>query len=191
LHQLEYFDILYAAMPVNALYAIVIVVATMGAGFALLLRKLATRPAAAGSPSDWLESFSPESYAPMARLLDERDFVFLASQPGYEAGIGKRLRAERKAVFRGYLRRLVRDFNQLAATAKLMLVFSNEDRTEFAKSLWRQQATFYFAVCVLEIRLALYPMVVGTWDVQGLVETLRRLHAELVGLAPPPLPQVV
>ena len=85
----------------------------------------------------------------MMRLLDESDFAFLASQPGYQASIERRLRAERKAVFRGYLWRLVRDFNQLVSIAKLMVVFSEEDRTEFAKSLWRQQVTFYFAVCAL------------------------------------------
>ena len=171
----------------NALYPIFFVVITIAAGFALLLRKLAARPANAGSPSDWLVTFCPESYAPMMRLLDEGDFAFLAGQPGYEAGIGRRLRAERKAVFRGYLWRLVRDFNELVATAKLMVVFSEEDRTEFAKSLWRQQVTFYFGVCALELRLAFYPMVLGTWDLQGPLGSLRRLHRELLDRAAPAL----
>jgi len=173
----------------NALYPIFLIVITIGAGFALLLRKLAVRPANAESPAEWLETFCPESYAPMMRLLDESDFAFLASQPGYEAGIESRLRAERKAVFRGYLWRLVRDFNQLVATAKLMVVFSEEDRTEFAKSLWRLQGTFYFAVCVLELRLAFYPMVLGTWDIQGLLGTLRRLHRELLDRAAATVPE--
>lgn len=169
----------------NALYSMFIVVITIGAGFALLLRKLAARPATAESPSEWLETFCADSYAPMMRLLDESDFAFLASQPGYQASIERRLRAERKAVFRGYLWRLVRDFNQLVSIAKLMVVFSEEDRTEFAKSLWRQQVTFYFAVCALELRLAFYPMVLGTWDIQGPLGTLGRLHRELLTAAAP------
>ena len=176
-------------MPVNALYPIVGVVAILGVGFALLLRKLAARPANAGSPFEWLETFSPESYTPMERLLDERDFEFLASQPGYDPAIAKKLRLERKAVFQSYLSRLVRDFNQLLAMAKLMVVFAGEDRTEFATSLWRQQITFYWAICMIEARLALYPMVLGTWDVQGLLGTLRRFHGELVERAALALPQ--
>jgi hypothetical protein len=168
-----------------SLYLILVVVSVIGAGFVVLLRKLASRPANAGSPHEWLENFSPESYAPMGRLLDERDFAFLARQPGYDAGIAKRLRAERKAVFQAYLGRLVRDFNQLVATAKLMLVFSDEDRTDFARSLWRQQVTFYFAVSVLRLRLAFYPLVLGSWDLQGVLGTLRNVHNDLLGVVVP------
>lgn len=170
----------------NALYGVLFAVAVLGAGFIVLLRMLASRSDMTGSAAEWMANFSLESYAPMERLLDERDFVFLSREPGYDARIATRLRAERKAVFKAYLARLVRDFNRLLAIAKLMLVHSGEDRTEFAKSLWRQQATFYFAVCVLRFRLALYPVVIGSWDIRGLVgslealQSLLRLHAEIL-----------
>ena len=178
-------------MPTDAvLYPILAAAVAMAAGFALLLRKLASRHAHAGPSCEWLEDFSPESYAPMERLLDEQDFVFLARQPGYEPGIARRLRAERKAIFRGYLARLVRDFNQLLGLAKLMVVFAEKDRSEFATALWRQQATFYWAICILEIRLALYPMLLGTWNIQGLLETMQRLHSEVLQRAAATVPEV-
>jgi len=154
-------------------------VAILGAGFAVLLWKLASRPDIAGSESEWLANFSLQSYAPMERLLDERDFAFLEKQPGYDARIANRLRAERKEVFRVYLGRLVRDFNRLLSISKLMLVYSGEDRTDFAKSLWRQQMTFYFAVSIVRFRLALYPWVLGTWDTRALVQTLAHLQHQL------------
>ncbi len=52
---------------------------------------------------------------------------------------------------------LVRDFNQLVGIGKLMIVYSTEDRQEFARLLWRQQIRFYAGVCSLRLQLALYP----------------------------------
>jgi hypothetical protein len=120
----------------------------------------------------------------MERLLDERDFAFIASQAGYDPSIVRRLRLERKEIFQGYLRRLVRDFNQLLAIAKLMIVYGGEDQIELARSLWRQQITFYFAVFALRCRLALYPMITGTWDVGNLVVVLERMRDGLNELVP-------
>ena len=169
----------------SMLYPVLFAVALLGAGFVLLFRKLASRPVANAPDSEWLTNFSLDIYAPMERLLDERDFVFLSQQPGYDPHIAKRLRAERKQVFNAYLGRLEQDFNRLAGICKFMLVHSAEDRLDFAKTLWRQQMTFYFSVYVLRFRLALYPVVLGTWDIQGLVGKLGHLQQELQRAAAP------
>jgi len=79
---------------------------------------------------------------------------------------------------------VLRDFNQLLAIAKLMIVYGGEDQIEFARSLWRQQITFYFAVFALRCRLALYPMITGTWDVGNLVVVLERMRDGLNELVP-------
>ena len=173
----------------NAVYIVIFAVAVLGAGAAALFRILAVRPDIAASASEWLADFSLESYAPMERLLDERDFRFLSQQPGYDVRIAKRLRLERKEVFKAYLQRLSRDFHHLVAITKLMLVYSGEDRTDLATSLWRQQVTFYLAVSALRVRLALYPMVVGTWDVQGVVGAVGQLQNQLKMLGNVPGPQ--
>lgn len=166
------------------LFVVMCVVVILAAAFAVLFAMMASRFNASSSPQEWLADFSVATYAPMERLLDERDFAFIASQAGYDPSIVRRLRLERKEIFRGYLRRLVRDFNQLLAIAKLMIVYGGEDQIEFARSLWRQQITFYCAVFALRCRLALYPMITGTWDVGNLVAVLERMRNGLNELVP-------
>src|ERR1700678_1608564 len=129
---------------------VVIVIALLAGCFAGLFWRLASRFDAQQCTAEWLDRFSVKSYAPMERLLDRNDLAFLASQPGYRPEIGKRLMAERRKIFRAYLRLLVRDFNQLIGIGKLMVVYSNLDQQEFARSLGRQQVKFYARVCALQ-----------------------------------------
>ena len=158
------------------LFIVMCVAVILAVAFAVLFRLMASRFNASSSPEEWLADFSIATYAPMERLLDERDFAFIASQAGYDPSIVRRLRIERKQIFQGYLRRLVRDFNQLVAIAKLMIVYGGEDQLDFARSLWRQQLTFYCTVGALRCRLALYPMITGSWDVADLVGMLERVR---------------
>jgi hypothetical protein len=152
---------------------------------AMLFYRLASRFDAQACNPEWLEGFSLESYAPMERLLDRSDFQFLESQPGYRPEIGQRLLSERRKVFAGYLRLLILDFNQLLRMAKLMLLSCTEDRPEFAKTLWRQQIKFYFAVGMIRCRVALYPLGWTDIDVPRLVNLLGRLRGEVQGLVLP------
>lgn len=168
-----------------ALYPVLGAVALLGATFIILFRRMASRLEIEGSIADWLTNFSLESYSPMERLLDERDFSFLCAQPGYHVSIERALRTERKEVFKAYLHRLVRDFNQLLALAKLMMVYSAEDRPVLGKALFWQQITFYFAICSIRCRLAFYPRFDGAWQVRQLIDVLQRMKRELVVVAPP------
>jgi len=147
--------------------------------FAVLLIRLASRVGAGSSNLEWLDDFSIERFAPMERLLDPKDFKFLKSQPGYRPVMCVRLLLERRRAFAGYLGMLTRDFNQLLGVAKLMLVFSTEDRPEFAKALWRQQIRFYFAVSAVRCRIALYPLVPAGADAGNLVKSLSGLHQQI------------
>jgi hypothetical protein len=147
--------------------------------FAFLFYRLASRFSPESGAAEWLDGFSLESYAPMARLLDQSDFQFLASHPGYYPALRKRLRAERRQVFVGYLGLMIRDFNQLLKIGRLMLVNSKEDRPEFARALWRQQMSFYFAVCSIRCKLALTPFglrVEGLRLVDSLASMLRQVQ---------------
>jgi hypothetical protein len=167
---------------------IAIVIVLLLACFAGLFWRLASRFDARQCTPEWLERFSVESYAPMERLLDKTDVAFLASQPGYRPEIGKRLMAERRKIFRAYLRLLVHDFNQLIRIGKLMVVYSNQDRQEFARSLWRQQVTFYAQVCELQLQLALHPLGWTSlgWtrvDARGLLAALGEIRGQVQQLA--------
>lgn len=161
-----------------------IVLAAVLACFALLFWRLASRFDAKSCTAEWLDRFSLETYAPMERLLDRDDLAFLSAQPGYRPEIGKRLTAERRKIFRAYLRMLVRDFNQLIGIGKLMVVYSDQDQQEFARSLGRQQVKFYARVCSLHLQLALYPTGWPAVDARGLLAALGDMRSKIQQLAP-------
>jgi hypothetical protein len=164
-----------------------VVAAFLIAAFALLFRTLASRLDNQACTAEWFESFSLDSFAPMERLLDQSDFEFLSRQPGYRPEIGERLLKQRKRLFLGYLRLLTGDFNQLLRIARLMIVYSTEDRGEFAKVLWRQQVTFYFAICAVRLRVALYPMGWTSLDVSKLMQALDNMRNQVAQLGFQPM----
>ncbi len=99
-------------MDIAITAALALVVAT-AVGFGLLFKRMLFRDRVPDFDPDWLENFSVSKYRPMERLLSEEYFEFLVSQEGYEPKIGKRLRSERRRIFRGYLRSIRRDFQRL------------------------------------------------------------------------------
>lgn len=162
---------------------LIIIIGLLLACFAGLFWRLASRFDAQQCTPEWLDSFSVESYAPMERLLEKSDLAFLASQPGYRPEIGERLMAERRKIFRAYLRLLVGDFNQLIGIGKLMVVYSNQDRQEFARSLGLQQVKFYARVCALQLQLALYPLGWTSVDARGLLAAMGAMRIQVQQLA--------
>jgi hypothetical protein len=161
---------------------ITLAIAFLAACFAGLFWRLASRFDPSEDTAAWLDRFSLESYAPMTRLLEKQDLEFLASQPGYHPKIAKRLMAERRAIFAGYLSHLIRDFSQLAAIGRLMIVYSNEDRQEFARRLWRQQVQFYAAVCSVRLQLALCRLGWQGTDSEALVAAVAGLREQVLSL---------
>jgi hypothetical protein len=164
---------------------IALVLALLAAGFAGLFWRLASRFDARRCTAEWLDSFSPESYAPMERLLESGDLEFLASQAGYRPEIAKRLTAQRRRIFAAYLHRLVRDFNQLASIGRLMIVYSAQDRQEFARLLWRRRVRFYAEVCSVRLQLALYPLGWTGAEANRLVSALTAMRNQVQLLAVP------
>ncbi len=138
--------------------AISIAVVFLIAAFAFLLYRLTSRSSPEALDAGWLDSFSLENYAPMRRLLDQSDIEFLKKQPGFRPALAKRLRAERRRAFVGYLGMMIGDFNQLLKFGRMMLVASNVDRPEFGHALARQRNKFYFTVCAIRCKLALAPL---------------------------------
>jgi hypothetical protein len=68
-----------------------------------------------------------------------------------------------------------------------MIVYSAEDRSEFAKVLWRQQTTFYFAVCAVRLRVALYPLGWTSLDVSRLMQALENMRSQVAQLGFQPM----
>jgi hypothetical protein len=167
--------------------SIAIVLTLLAACFAGLFWRLASRFDAEQCTAEWLDSFSLASYAPMDRLLGKADAGFLASQPGYRPEIAKHLMAERRRIFAAYLGHLVKDFNQLIEMGKLMIVYSTQDRQEFARRLWHQQVRFYAGVCSVRVQLALYPLgwSAAAAHAQRLVAALSSMRDQVQLLASP------
>jgi hypothetical protein len=162
--------------------AVLIAVCMLALG-GLLLRRRKHGPMQADS--QWLQNFSTEAYAPMARLLSEEDFRFLSQQPGYEPVIAERLRAARRGLFRRYLRLLARDFQRLYGVAQTALVCSAQDNPELAGKLFRLKLDFWLWYSVAHCRLAGHALGLSTVDVSVLVRTLDTLQASLqLQLAP-------
>ena len=126
-----------------------------------------------------LDGFSIEAYRPMERLFDETDFEFLASQPGYDPSIARKLRAERRRIFRGYLRCLISDFNRLVHLAQLAMVHSSEDRPDLARAIFRLRLNFFWNVANAEVRLALAPLPLGSINAPRLIGCLTSLRENL------------
>jgi hypothetical protein len=182
---LKYWLMYHKSVYFQLIFAIALVLVSLGACFVALFWRLASRFDARQCTAEWLDGFSLESYAPMERLLGSGDLEFLESQAGYRPEIGKRLMAERRGIFAAYLSRLVQDFNQLVKIGKLMIVYSPHDQQEFARSLWRQQVRFYAAVYSLRLQLALYPLGWTATDAHRLVEALTLMRDQIRMLASP------
>ncbi len=164
---------------------IALVLTVLAGCFAGLFWRLASRYDARNYSAEWLGEFSLESYAPMERLLDKSDLVFLAAQPGYRPELGKRLMAERRKIFAGYLARLVRDFNQLVGIGKLMVVHSQRDSEEFARHLLKQQIQFYLSVFLVRTQLVLHPLGWAVADTRRLVAGVNAMREQIIALATP------
>jgi len=104
-----------------------------GLGFALfcLVRHLNTMRIAStetGTVS------SPERYRPMLRLLDARDFRYLA-ESGCSPEVVRKAKADRRAIFRRYLRCLVKDYSRLLAGLRVRILMSNTDRPDLLRAI--------------------------------------------------------
>lgn len=150
--------------------------------FVWLFRRLGSSNRLPAVSPEWLRQFSVARYRPLERLLNEDDYRFLAAQRGYHPRIARRLRAERRRVFRQYLACLRRDFNRLETAARILMVSSPADRPDFARALLKQRLWFTYATMSAEIRLLLHSLGLTTVDVRGLLASLDVMRTQLIDL---------
>jgi hypothetical protein len=122
-----------------------------------------------------------ERYRPMFRLLDESDCEFIASElPG--SSELRRFRAERRSLFRVYLRNLGADHARIVGAIRDLLVQSQLDRPDLAKALYRCQCMFALAMISVEFKLFLHALGIGTVEVRSLVAAVESLQLQLQDL---------
>lgn len=150
--------------------------------FVVSLRRL-LKPSEAPVTVEWAKSFSLSAYAPMERLLDEGDFEFLKSQPGYNHKIAKELRAKRVRIFRAYLGMMSRDFTRLHSTLQSYLLSLEVDDPQISAELVRQKWLFQRALLIAHIQLKLYSVGIGSVQCTALMNAIRSM-GQLAGDVP-------
>jgi hypothetical protein len=138
----------------------------------------------------WLQNFSPARYRPMLRLLADDDYEFLTAM-GSDPSVVRRLRGERRRIFRLYLKNLIRDFSRLHRAARILVLESEVERSDVAARLVRIRFDFFLAVFAVRCRLVLHAAGIGTVDVRGLITALECIRADFRTLAPAAQPSAV
>jgi hypothetical protein len=156
----------------------------VGVATAFLLRKVIVGPNSLPVSVDWINDLSAVRYRPMERLLSEEDERFLASQPGCNRKMVRRMRSERRRLFRGYLTCLSTDFSRVGAALRLIMTHAGHDRPDLAGILYKQQALFAIGMLNVQWRLALHALGLGTVDVSGLVGAMEYMRLELRQMIP-------
>lgn len=121
----------------------------LAAGFALLSRNHSRI-----SPAGW-DSVQLARYSPLPRLLDEKDFAFLRSQPGISAARLRAFRRTRYALFQQFLRELSAEFRVLHHTAATLISRHPGLDPEFASQLLVCRLSFESQLAVLQMQLFL------------------------------------
>jgi hypothetical protein len=122
-------------------------------------------------------------YRPMVRLLSDEDTAFIsANKP-----MLRKLRTERRQIFRGYLNCLTKDYARLLDGVRLAMVRSGVDRPDLARALAKNKILFTLALCRIEYRLLLHSAGLGKVDVSGLVDAMDALRAQVSFLVPAPM----
>ena len=93
--------------------------------------------------------------------------------------MGRKFRAERRRIFRGYLRSLKKDFGRVSWACQMLVVHAADDRADLAKALIRHRLTFAVGMLAVEVHLPLHAAGIGTVEIHGLVESLATLQAQL------------
>ena len=122
-------------------------------------------------------------YRPLQRLLDPADFEFLRSRGVAEVKIRK-LRRERRAIYRLCLRSLAADFNRIQQALSLILVQSQTDRPDLAAQLASQKMTFYRGLLLAEASLAMHACGIDSIPSVDLLSPFTALQDQLRQLSP-------
>ncbi len=115
-------------------------------------------------------------YRPMLRLLDGPDFELLN-----EAGdrrLMRRIRSERRSIFRGYLRGLRRDHSIICSKVRQLTLASAADRGDLAAAVFRSELSFRILMGVIEVKLLLHAAGMRSVTATPLVEALERMTSQ-------------
>lgn len=136
-----------------------------------------------GWSEQWFESFSAFRYLPMRRLLsrEEEDFWIASAvrQSGSESQARAAFRAERRRMFREYLRLIRDDFARLSDGVRQAVIRSQSDRTAEVETLLRLELGFRRLLLMAELRLTFHWLGVKPVDASVLIDALQGFEHSL------------
>lgn len=136
-----------------------------------------------GWSEQWFESFSAFRYLPMRRLLsrEEEDFWIASAtlESGSESRARAAFRAERRRMFREYLRLIRDDFSRLSDGVRQAVIRSQTDRTVEVETLLRLELGFRRLLLMAELRLAFHWIGVRPVDAAVLIDALQSFEHSL------------
>ncbi len=145
-------------------------------GFAGVMIRRRAASQSDGPDWNWARDFSIDKYRPMQRLLSQEDYTFLKSQPGYHPSMARTLRSSRRQAFRSYMSSLRHDFDRLYLSAKFAVLHSDTDQSELVTAIFKQRVIFYSALCLIEVRLGLYTLGIGSVDIRPVLGALEAVR---------------
>jgi hypothetical protein len=125
-------------------------------------------------------------YQPMLRLLSESDFALV----GQNHKLLRRLKAQRTAIFRQYVRCLALEYGRLLAGLRMIALQSPVDRPDLARAILQHRLKFATLLCRMDLLLLLHTLGIRHTNISGLVQMLDSLRDQTqsagmsVGLAP-------
>jgi hypothetical protein len=155
------------------------------AGFGVLFTKLLSAREDTFSAQ---ESFSPECYRPMGRLLDEADGKFISSHSSCTRQIKKNFRKQRIGIFRAYLRALSQDFHRVCKALKLYMVACKVDRSDLAAVVMKEQFRFAASMVYVEFTLMVFATGWSGVDASRLIRAVDAMRDRMQSLAALPEP---
>jgi hypothetical protein len=153
----------------------------LGTATVLLLRTFLT------TCMSYVQSFdradlSWSDYGHFKRLLDPADFEFLRRRGVAEEKI-KKLRRERRQIYKLCLRSLAADYNRVQQALNMVLVQSETDRPDLAAMIARQKVQFYRSLMIAEASLILHACGVDRIPSVDLVRPFVALQEQLQQLS--------
>jgi hypothetical protein len=120
-------------------------------------------------------------YRPMERLLRESEWEYLQNQPGFSPARLRTVKAERRKLFRGYLRSLSSDFAVVCQLLRIVMVQSSVARPDLAVALGKFRLQYSVALIKIEFRLMAHALGISSIqiDVSNLVRSLDELGTQL------------
>jgi hypothetical protein len=156
----------------------------LAATLATMIRPLCFRQSSVPVTTDWIAELSVERYRPMLRVLQDDDFEFLRSQPGYTRQMEAILRRQRCEIFDGYLRSLTADFGRVCVALKVVMAQSDVDRPDLASVLLHQQVAFACGLVNIHCHLVLYRWGLNSVNVAEQLKLFDAVRLQLQTLVP-------